>query len=615
MSPEATQKTGNPSATRRLPRREPQSGQLKLGTPTDWPVYDLVIIGGGINGTGIARDAAQRGLTVLLLEKQDFGAGASAYSSRLIHGGLRYLANLEFDLVRESLRERALLLKNAPHLVQPLPMAIPVYQHGLNPLWKIELGMALYDVLSWGKSMPAHRLLNRAEFQAEYPGINPEGLQGGPIYYDAQVLLPERICIENVLAAIETGNATILNHAQVEQLEVQHQTLTSLRFQDTLSGESYTVRGRVFINASGPWVDELIKLAVNQPTDALEQDSTSELSLILPPRMGGTKGTHIVVQRFSGAPTTALYAEARADGRPFFILPWRENTLLIGTTDTRYTDDLDAVIPSVEEVTYLLAETNHVLPEAKLTEASVLYAYAGVRPLPYAEGKKAGKVTRKHWIVDHAQDPACPLLGLISIIGGKLTTYRNLAEEVVDYAALNYHLSLPNGIAPPPSETRNRPLPGGEGILNWTEYQTQVIPPLCQTTHLYAPTVQALLALYGSRIHSVLALLQENPLWVEPLSEALSRSSEASSVPQLLAVQVVYAVRCEMACTLEDVLLRRLGAGLNPDLGFSIMHATATLMGSLLEWDAIRIQTEIQRYQKDMITRNLSFQSKAPVPH
>ncbi len=607
MSPDSAKKNGSPVSSRRLPRREPQSGVLRLDASTEWPLYDLVVIGGGINGTGIARDAAQRGLTVLLLEKQDFGAGASAYSSRLIHGGLRYLANLEFDLVRESLRERALLLKNAPHLVKPLPMAIPVYRNGQNPLWKIELGMLLYDVLSWGKSMPPHRLLNRAEFEATYPGVHAEGLQGGPVYYDAQVLFPERICIENVIAAMETGNATMLNHARVDQLGVDNQTLTSLRFQDTLSGQCHTVRGRVFINASGPWVDELLQLSIAQDSEHIATHS-------LRPRMGGTKGTHIVVRRFSGAPETALYAEARTDGRPFFILPWLNETLLIGTTDTRYMDDLDAVIPTDDEVAYLLAETNTVLPQAHLTAASVLYAYAGIRPLPYAEGKKAGKITRKHWIVDHAQDPAWPVAGLISIIGGKLTTYRNLAEEAVDYAALTYHLSLPNGMAPPSGDTRHRPLPGGEGILNWTDYLAKVVPELCASAALDPNTVQGLLSLYGSRAHAVLALLQENPAWIKPLPQVSVKTVDAADMssgsPQVLAVQVVYAVRCEMACSLEDVLLRRIGAGLNPDLGFSIMHATAQLMAALMEWDEPRMLQEVQCYEQDMTTRNLSFRAK-----
>ena len=578
---------------RPLPRRESDTGQLSLNPDKGWPVYDLIVIGGGINGTGIARDAAQRGLSVLLLEKSDFGAGTSAYSSRLIHGGLRYLANFEFDLVRESLRERELLLQNAPHLVKPLPMAIPVYRGGVNPIWKIEMGMVLYDMLSWGKRMPAHRLLGREQFLHEYPGVNANGLQGGPIYFDGQVPLPERICVENAIAAEETGRASLINHARVERFELSQHGIQSLEFRDLLTGETHAVQGRVTINASGPWVDELLSLMPGKR----KQDHPIR-------RIGGTKGTHIVVKDFPGAPKTALYVEARADGRPFFIIPWRDGNVLVGTTDTHYQGSLDAVIPIQEEVAYLLAETNHVLPQAQLSEADVLYAYAGVRPLPFAEGKKAGKITRKHWIVDHAHEHAMPISGLISVIGGKLTTYRNLAEETVDYAVINYQLRVPKQERVPASNTKQTPLPGGEGIANWASYQSEQIPKLSRNFGLSTEEADALLSLYGSRVHQVLELLTENPDWKHPLSPNCG----------ILAVQVVYAVRNEMAFTVEDVLLRRLGCGLDADLGFRVLEPIAHLMGELLDWPETRVQSEIRAYKETVTERHLVFKKGAFAP-
>jgi len=576
-----------------MPNRDAQTGQLQVEDDTHWPTYDLVVIGGGINGTGIARDAAQRGLKVLLLEKTDFGAGTSAYSSRLIHGGLRYLANLEFDLVRESLRERELLLKNAPHLVKPLPLAIPVYQGGKNPLWQIEIGMWLYDLLSWGKHMPRHQLLNRNRFLQTYPGINPRGLQGGPIYYDAQAELPERICVENTLAALETGHASMINHARVEQFELGAFGLKNLRFQDLLSQKSYTVHGKVYINATGPWVDEVLKLSEGKHQQKLPQQ-----------RIGGTKGTHIVVRRFSDAPETALYAEARADGRPFFIIPWREDTILIGTTDTHYHGSIDAVCPTAEEVDYLLAETNHVLPKAHLTEADILYAYAGVRPLPFAAGKQESKITRKHWIVDHAQDQTMPIPALLSVIGGKLTTYRNLAEETVNYAIHHYHLTLPGGKPVPASNTREIPLPGAANIENWQAYQDRRIPELIQKFDLPPEIITNLLSLYGSRTSDVLALSRENPAWLKPLAPHCN----------VLAAQVVYAVRIESAFTAEDVLLRRLGCGLDADLGLAVLEPTAHLMGQLLGWPEHQVQTEIKQYKQGIEERNLSFKARVCAP-
>lgn len=578
-----------------LPNRDAGGGQQLRIPESGWPVYDLVVIGGGINGTGIARDAARRGLKVLLLEKNDFGAGTSAYSSRLIHGGLRYLANFEFDLVRESLQERELLLHSAPHLVQPITMAIPVYRGGQNPVWKIEAGMWLYDLLSWGKHMPSHRLLSREQFLRAYPGINPEGLQGGPVYYDAQAMLPERICVENAMAALQTGHASLLNHAQVQSFQMDRQGIRSLTFEDLLSGQTHTVLGKVYINASGPWVDEIIRLAAElKPTQ---------------PRLGGTKGTHIVVRRFPGAPQTAIYAEARADGRPFFIIPWRDDTVLIGTTDTPYEGSLDHVIPTAKEVAYLLAETNHVLPQAQLSEENVLYAYAGVRPLPFAQGKRAGQITRKHWIVDHAQDHDLPLPGLLSVIGGKLTTYRNLAEETVDYAAIHYHLQLTNDIPVPPSDTRHAPLPGGRNeqgnpLENWENYLAQKTQELAQRTTLNPEPIRRLLTLYGSQAEKIVAIIGENPNW----SQSLSPQSN------IIAAQVVYAVRQEMACTTEDVMLRRLGCGLDPDLGLSVLEPLASLMGHLLGWSDTTIQAEIRDYKKHIEERNLAFKRGAYAP-
>jgi glycerol-3-phosphate dehydrogenase len=572
---------------RRLSPTQNVQGGIHAGEE-DGLHFDLLIIGGGINGTGIARDAALRGLKVLLLEKSDFGAGTSAYSSRLIHGGLRYLANLEFDLVRESLRERQLLLKNAPHLVQPLPMAIPVYKNGATPLWQIEMGMWFYDALSWGKPMPPHRLLTRAEFLQQYPGVNSQDLQGGPVFYDAQAMLPERLCVENAMAAFETGCATLLNHAQVEQFEVEVSGIQSLTFQDLLTGSRYTVSSKVYVNAAGPWVDEVLGLVERKPMHHRQ-------------RIGGTKGTHIVVNQFPRAPETALYTEARADGRPFFILPWRNDTILIGTTDTHYEGSPDDVLPTAEEINYLLCETNYVLPQAHLTEKEILYAYAGVRPLPLVSEKKAGKISRKHWIVDHRNDASLPVPGLLSIIGGKLTTYRNLAQETVDYAVKHY-LRPQNSLGSSwsPSSTKHLALPGGEGIQDWQAYKTREIPPLAMQSGLSPEAVARLLDLYGSRVHAVLALLCENPAWQAPLS----------SHSESLAVQVVYAVRVELACTVEDVLLRRLGCGLDADLGFSIVEPTARLMAQLLDWSEAIVQSEIQTY-KTRLLRERKIQALA----
>ena len=354
--------------------------------------YDVVIIGAGINGAGIARDAAMRGLKVLLIEKGEIGAGTTSASTRLIHGGLRYLEHFEFGLVRESLRERETLLRIAPKLVRPLAMVIPIYKRSRRGWLMIRAGMVLYDLLSWGKSLPRHRMLSRAESLERWPGLNPEGLVGSALYYDAQVEFPERLVRVNIQSAREFG-AEVLTHTRVKKI-----TASGVEF-----GGQFA-EAAVIINAAGPWIDLVLEHA----------------SVKSPKLIGGTKGSHIVLHPFPGAPANAIYLEARSDGRPIFIIPWNK-LYLIGTTDVPFVADPDEVRCEDWEIDYLLSETNFALPGAKLTRDNILQTYSGVRPLPYQSS------TRRHFIREHPQ-----LSNLLSIAGGKLTTYRSLSEECVD---------------------------------------------------------------------------------------------------------------------------------------------------------------------------------------
>jgi glycerol-3-phosphate dehydrogenase len=603
-----------------LPSRDPSTQRLSGlelqaapdGQAFSLAAYDLIVIGGGINGCGIARDAAERGLRVLLLEKNDFGSGTSAYSSRLIHGGLRYLAHFEFDLVRESLRERERLLQNAPHLVRPLAMAVPIYKGAKNARWMIALGLMLYDWFAGSRRLPKHRMYSRQALLAQYPGLNPEGLQGGAVYFDAQVAFPERVCVENAMAAAATGYATVLNHALVTAISVEEAAATRVRFTDLLSGAACSAMGRVVINAAGPWVDAVL--------DGVERAPNRDEPLI-----GGTEGSHIVVRRFPNGPETALYTEAESDGRPFFILPWLERYYLIGTTDRRYRGDLDAVAAEPDEVAYLLQETNRVLPGARLTLADVLYTYAGIRPLPYVPEhahRKEGAITRRHLIHDHGQSyrnqSQRPIPRLISVIGGKLTTYRALAQEVVEYAVKRYAVRLPNPAqkkpAIPASTTAHTPLPGGKNIPNqrlsdFAAYQTRHALSASRTYDVPEAVARHLIDLYGSRFESVLALILENPLLRQPLapSGGLNNTNGLASPPETrstdgphgldIGAQVVFAVREELACTVSDVMLRRIGCGLQGDAGLETVEAVALIMGRELEWPPERIQAEVNAYR------------------
>lgn len=370
-------------------------------------MFDVIIIGAGINGAGIARDAARRGLKVLLLDKKDIASGTSGASTRLIHGGLRYLEHLEFGLVRESLRERETLLRIAPHLVRPLPITIPIYKRSKRGPVTIRAGMIAYDLLSIGKSLPRHRMLSRDETLRQSPGLNPEGLLGSALYYDAQIEFAERLVVENVLDALK-ASAQVQTYAPVTRIIAENQTVTGVEF--LVNSEHRVAQASVVVNAAGPWVDQLLE---RTPVET-------------PRLIGGTKGSHIVVPPFAGSSTSAIYIEAQSDRRPFFVIPWNGN-YLIGTTDVRFEDDPDQVRSEMWEVDYLLAETNLAFPHAKLTREQILFTYSGVRPLPWTSEEDEQSITRRHFIREHPR-----VQNLLSIVGGKLTTYRSLAEECVD---------------------------------------------------------------------------------------------------------------------------------------------------------------------------------------
>ena len=488
--------------------------------------YDLIIIGGGINGAGIARDAALRGLKTILLEKGDFAGGTSSWSSRLIHGGLRYLEYFEFPLVREALKEREVLLSTAPHLVNPLLLTIPIYTDRSRPYWKIWAGMILYDMFSFDKTLPLHRMLPTAKFKQLFRSLDPKGLKGGAQYYDGQVAYAERLCLENIISAQAAG-AIVLNYIEVTQLQRQGDRLTAIVCRDALTGNELTIKGHnktIFINTSGPWVDLVCQLGVEEGQNAPIGNTK---------RIGGTKGSHIFVDPFPGAPETAFYVEAKSDGRPFFIIPWL-NMYLIGTTDIRYQGDLDRIKASNEEIDYLLAETNNVIATANLSRKDVKFTYAGVRPLPNAEGQKPGSVTRKHILYDHKQEG---VTNLISLIGGKLTTYRHVGEEVVN--AVYRQISQ----AAPPCPTDGQPLPGC--ILPSDRLIQSAIAKYSDRVGL--KSINHLFSMYGSRASEVLALIDNEPELADTITPNLSD----------IKAQIVYAVRSEMAHTLIDIARRR----------------------------------------------------------
>jgi len=501
--------------------------------------YDIVVIGGGINGAGIARDAALRGLRILLLEKNDFGSGTTAWSSRLIHGGLRYLEYAEIPLVFESLHERRRLRHLAAHLVTGLRLNIPIYEDSRRSKSVIRLGMIAYDLLSIGKKTPRHEMLSRDELLREEPGLRREGLLGGARYYDAQVTFAERLVVENVLSARDAG-ADVRNYSPVIGINVRKRAVHSLQFIDRESGEETEVSAPVIINAAGPWVDKVLT-TVNRE---------------MPQFMGGTKGSHIVVGKFEGAPHAAFYIEAHEDGRPFFVIPWNRQ-YLIGTTDIRYDGDPAEVTASEDELDYLLNETNRVFPSAHLSKSDIHFAYAGVRPLPRRDKGPESAITRKHIIFRHKKDAK----GLISIIGGKLTTYRNLAEQAVDAALKSSAIDAKD------CETRTLPLPGAAQLDAAGE-------KLRSASGLTPACIERVLGIYGSRAVEL----------VDTASEEFANVylDTNRTVP---AAEVAFVVRNELAVTLIDIMHRRMMVGLDADQGLSMADKIASIAAREAGWD------------------------------
>lgn len=525
--------------------------------------YDLIVVGGGINGAGVARDAALRGLKTALIEKGDVASGTTGWSTRLIHGGLRYLEYLEFGLVRESLREREILLKIAPHLVAPLQFTIPLFRGGSRSRSLIQAGMILYDLLSYDRSLPGHRMLGAAQFRQVFRSVKADGVVGAAQYYDAQVPRAERLCWETVLSAREAG-ADIFSYAEATSMRLEQGAIAEIACQDAIDGSTFLIPvgpRTVVVNAGGPWVDRVCALAKSMSTPQL---------------MGGTKGSHIVVDAFSGAPDGAFYTEAQADNRPFFIIPWL-GRYLIGTTDLRYDGSLDAVKASDAEIDYLLSETNRVIPTAQLARADVQFTYSGVRPLPARPSGSTSSITRSHSIYDHTRDGASNLL---SLVGGKLTTHRGSSAELVEAACNKLNRSVP------PCSTANTPLPGAMLPTD------SLVISLRQTygDRLPAATLSYLFSIYGKQTERVLALADESPDLLDPI---------AATQPDIKA-QVVFAIRAEMARTMLDITLRRTAMAISSEYGRDVLPGIASVLQTHCGWSQEKCDHDIAAHEQYM---------------
>ncbi len=519
--------------------------------------FDLLVIGGGINGAGVAREAALRGLKTALVEKGDFGCGTSSRSSKLIHGGFRYLETGDFGLVLEASRERDLLRRRlAPHLVRPLPFFFPVYRGGPLPLWKLRVGLLLYDLLAAFRNIERHRVVHAAGARETEPGLRAEGLRGGALYFDC-FTDDARLVLENVLGAEQAG-AVCLNYVGVEALEKDGQgRLTGARVRDLdCDGGSLEVSARAIVNATGPWLDRVRAL-----------DDPNAVPILRP-----TKGVHIVVPRERVGNRHAIVLHAVRDARILFVIPWQEHAI-VGTTDTDFDGNPDALAADEKDVDYLLETLNFHFPRAHLKDGDVISAFAGLRPLVAGTRAEApSEVSREEALFESGS-------GLISLGGGKLTTYRRVAIRVVDRLARALRRRF--GI-----ETRSRsgtdalPLPGATTVSvdGEPKLRAEVADLLCQR--------------YGARARELVSLVASVPVLAEPLvAELVDPRAE-----------VAFAAESEMALRVEDVLRRRTHVALKSvDGGAGAAEMTSDLMGERLGWSRPKREQRAREYLEEVI--------------
>ncbi|MES0489685.1 MAG: glycerol-3-phosphate dehydrogenase/oxidase [Leptospirales bacterium] len=532
--------------------------------------FDILVIGGGISGACLAWDASLRGLKVALIEKEDFGHGTSAATSKMLHGGLRYLANYEFKVVRESLRERRHLAKIMPHLAFPLPFLLPVYKNSGTPKWMLRIGLFLYDLLSFDKNfindpdkyLSNHKWYNKEEALSLEPNLEPKGLKGAFHYYDAQNRYPERANLEFVLSAADQG-ATVANYLEVTDFtlkdEFGKQRIEGVTVQDNLKREKpFKIRANVVINATGPWADNLI-----------QSFSEKKKSKVV-----RSKGIHLLFPKLINQ--SALAFETK-DRRHFFVIPWLNYTL-IGTTDTSYEGDLNKVRVNKAEVEEFLEQVNSLFP-ANLTIENVLHSYCGIRPLAAQdEGTGGGtyNISRKHELVDHGKKNKVE--GLFSVFGGKWTTSRALAQYALDIILKRMNIPAL------PCNTAKTQLSGDEIPERFTHWRDKKIAEMSESYPV--DTATHLIEYYGAKCNRLFDFMQEK----SKLKKLITRTN-------LYCIgQIEYAVKHEMAFHLSDFMMRRSLIG---NTGIPAHETTVEIaehMGRLLGWSKAEREKQMEEY-------------------
>ncbi|WP_460819427.1 glycerol-3-phosphate dehydrogenase/oxidase [Nocardioides korecus] len=511
--------------------------------------FDVVVVGGGVTGTGVALDAATRGLSVLLVEQRDFASGTSSRSSKLFHGGLRYLEQMNFSLVREALRERELMLTRlAPHLVKPVSFLYPL-KHRFWERPYVTAGLTLYDSMGGARSVPRHKQLTRRQALRMVPGMRKDALAGALLYYDAQADDARHTMMVGRTAA--SYGATLLTSAEVTSMMHAGERVVGVEVTDVETGEKVSVSSKVVINCTGVWTDDLQKLAGGRGQFNVR----------------ASKGVHVVVPRDRINSTTGMIL--RTEKSVLFVIPWGTHWI-VGTTDTDWELDRAHPAASRSDIDYILEHVNAVL-STPLTHDDIEGVYAGLRPLLAGESEATSNLSREHAV-------GRPQPGLVSIAGGKYTTYRVMAADAVDAALAD----LPAGV--PPSVTDQIPLVGAEGY----QAMTNRVEHVARERGLPTWRVQHLLDRYGSLVQEVLAVADEDPSLLQPLDGAA----------EYLRLEIVYAASHEGALHLDDMLARRTRISIEThDRGVGCAQAAAELVAPILDWDERRVSDEVAAYR------------------
>jgi len=522
---------------------------MKLRPALENRHFDVIVIGGGINGVAIARECARAGRSTLLVEQHDFAAGTTSRSTRIIHGGLRYLEHGDIGQVRESLRERRWLLQRYPHLVHPLKFLLALDGNSRRSALAVRVGLWLYQTMG-SASLRTHD--SRTE-EKKLEQLLDAGRRFSVFDFDdAQCEFPERLVAEWLVEAIAAG-ATARNHTQVLAVDIRNGRAIGARLRDQLSGKEERVEANWIINATGPWADNLCHSS-NIQTDT--------------PMVGGVRGSHIVLPKFMGAPDAAVYTEA-IDGRPIFVIPWNEQ-VLVGTTEVADNSDPGRVRPSADEIDYLLRSLRRLFPNVAASRDDIHYAFAGVRPLPYSPTNSPSDVTRKHYFHDHAAEGAAQM---ISVIGGKLTTAGSLARE----CAVKIGVQISASTLAVASETNSE-----LAMERW-------VLEVAKTGNITTDTAHTIAEWYGKHALAVADLAR---------GSAEMRAQLCPHTHHIVA-EAALAFSNECACTLADVLLRRVPVALGACWSSSCSREAATQIGAAMAWSETRVALELEAFQRE----------------